>query len=205
MPLVIAYHLIWTIYGYWLPNDPRGSTSKSIRNDLLKELGELHFGRKKIQPLSSQLRNFDDRAAALLRFPVIEFGADAMRAVADAFAHVMQSCKYTCYACALMPDHVHLLIRKHKHSAEEMIQNLQRASHLLLRERGLFDLEHPIWGGHGWSVFLDHPDEVWKTISYVERNPSTPQKFDFVSPYNNWPLHEGHSPNSPYVKRMRRP
>ena len=25
MPIVIAYHLIWTVYGWWLPNDLRGS------------------------------------------------------------------------------------------------------------------------------------------------------------------------------------
>lgn len=123
-PLVIAYHLVWTIYGYWLPNDPRGSTSKVIRQDLLKELGELHYGRKRIQPTSRQLREFDDRAATVLRFPVIQFGTDAIRTVAQAFAQVVGSCKYTCYACAIMPDHVHLLIRKHKHVAEEMIRNL---------------------------------------------------------------------------------
>jgi hypothetical protein len=44
-PLVIAYHLIWTVYGYWLPNDLRGSMSKTIRDDLIGDLGELHFGR----------------------------------------------------------------------------------------------------------------------------------------------------------------
>jgi len=106
-----------------------------------------------------------------------------------------------------MPDHVHVLIRKHKHQAEEMIRNLQRESHLLLRTRELFDMDHPIWGGPGWSVFLDHPEEVWRTISYVEENPVKiglpKQKHPFVIPYNNWPLHEGHSPNSPYVRRMR--
>lgn len=49
-PIVIGYHLMWTLYGWWLPNDPRGSTSRQIRRDLIAELGELHFGRKKIQP-----------------------------------------------------------------------------------------------------------------------------------------------------------
>jgi hypothetical protein len=49
-PIVIAHHIMWTLYGWWLPNDPRGSTSRVIRNDLLTELGELHLGRKKIQP-----------------------------------------------------------------------------------------------------------------------------------------------------------
>ncbi len=45
-PIVIAHHMMWTLYGWWLPNDPRGSTSRTIRNDLVAELGELHFGAK---------------------------------------------------------------------------------------------------------------------------------------------------------------
>jgi hypothetical protein len=50
--MVIVYHLIWMAYGWWLPNDPRGSNSKNIKRDLLKELGELHHGRKRAQPCS---------------------------------------------------------------------------------------------------------------------------------------------------------
>ncbi len=34
-PLVIAYHLVWTGYVWWLPNDPRGSTSRGIANERL--------------------------------------------------------------------------------------------------------------------------------------------------------------------------
>jgi hypothetical protein len=49
-PIVIAYHLIWTGYGWWLPNDPRGSMSHRIASDVIAELGELHYGRKKVQP-----------------------------------------------------------------------------------------------------------------------------------------------------------
>lgn len=49
-PVVIAYHLIWTAYGWWLPNDPRGSTSRRIAADPIAQLGQLHFGRKKVQP-----------------------------------------------------------------------------------------------------------------------------------------------------------
>lgn len=44
-PMVLAHHLMWTAYGWWLPNDPRGSTSHTLRNDLLKDLGDLHPGR----------------------------------------------------------------------------------------------------------------------------------------------------------------
>ena len=45
-PIVITHHLIWTAYGWWLPNDPRGSGSKTVRNPSLAQLGNLHFGRK---------------------------------------------------------------------------------------------------------------------------------------------------------------
>jgi hypothetical protein len=56
-PLVIAYHLMWTAYGWWLPNDPRGSSSHTIRNDVIAELGELHLGRKQVQPRGETCAN----------------------------------------------------------------------------------------------------------------------------------------------------
>jgi hypothetical protein len=31
--MVIAYHAIFTTYGAWLPNDPRGSYSKDVYYD----------------------------------------------------------------------------------------------------------------------------------------------------------------------------
>ncbi|HEV2295053.1 MAG TPA: hypothetical protein VGR35_14455 [Tepidisphaeraceae bacterium] len=187
----LPYHLIWTIYGYWLPNDVRGSSSKTIRKDLLKDLGELHRGRKKIQPLRHDLLKFFDNARERLEFAVREFSAAEIACIAKAFGGTINACRYTCWACAIMPDHVHLIIRKHKHTAELMLANLQRESHLALREAGLFDVQHPVWGGPGWSVFLDHPDDVWRTIEYVEKNPLEiglpKQVYFFVKPYDNWP------------------
>jgi hypothetical protein len=29
------------------------------------------------------------------------------------------------------------------------------------------------------------------------------QQWMFVKPYDGWPLHPGHNPNSPYAKRLR--
>jgi REP element-mobilizing transposase RayT len=209
MPLVIAYHLIWTAYGWWLPNDPRGSTSKLIRRDHLKELGDLHFGRKRIQPASWKVRNFYESAAANLTRPLVIFTSAEIQAVADAFASVIRDCKYTCYACAVMPDHVHILIRKHKHLAEEMIVHLLRAAHARLIDFHYREESQCTWAsGAGWKVFLDHPDEVRRTINYIEENPvkiGLPiQNWPFVTtPYDGWPLHPGHNPNSPYARRLR--
>ncbi len=49
--IVIAHHLVWTVYGTWLPNDPRGSGSRWVATDVLAELGPLHFGASKFSPV----------------------------------------------------------------------------------------------------------------------------------------------------------
>jgi REP element-mobilizing transposase RayT len=207
MPLVIAYHLIWTVYGWWLPNDPRGSGSKSIANDSIAALGDLHCGRKRIQPAARDVRAFYQQAAKILKHPVLEMRDRAVEIVANAFAHVIAQEKYTCYGCAIMPDDVHMLIRRHKHSAEDMMERLQNASRWSLIELRLRASDHPVWtGGGGWKVFLDHPDEVERTISYIDNNPHksglSRQARPFVVAYDRWPLHAGHSRNSPYVKAL---
>jgi REP element-mobilizing transposase RayT len=206
-PIVIAHHLVWTAYGWWLPNDPRGSSSHFIASEAIAELGELHHGRKKIQPAGWVIRHFYERAREVLQYPLLTFDETARGEIAAAFAAVIEAERYTCYACTVMPDHVHLLIRKHKHTAEEMIARLQDASRRRLAESRHRTTDHPTWGGPGWKVFLDHPDEVRRTITYIEKNPLPlrlpKQTWPFVKAYDGWPLHPGHSPHSPYVKALR--
>ena len=206
-PIVIAYHLVWTAYGWWLPNDPRGSSSHAITTDILNELGELHHGRKRIQPASTDIRAFYDAAQDWLRHELLTFDNRAARLIADAFTEMITGEKYTCYACAIMSDHVHLLIRKHKHTAEQMIARLQSASCSRLRATQHRAADHPVWGGPGWKVFLDHPDDIRRTIRYIDDNPRharlPAQRWPFVTPYDGWPLHPGHSPRSPYARRLK--
>ena len=207
-PIVIAHHIMWTLYGWWLPNDPRGSTSRTIRNDLVAELGELHFGRKTIQPAGRDVRAFYEQAAGGVETSAAIVCPEQFAAVADAIGQAIAELKYTCYGCAIMPDHVHLVIRKHRDLAEEMIEKIQALSRKRLVECGLREVEHPTWTRGGWKVFLDHPDEVWRTIRYIENNPVKvrlpAQCWPFVSKYDNWPLHPGHSPKSPYVTSASR-
>jgi REP element-mobilizing transposase RayT len=206
-PLIIAYHLIWTAYGYWLPNDPRGSTSHKIASMRIAELGELYYGRKSKQPASRELKEFKERAKEVLKFNVVKFGSAETEIIGQAFAEVMDREKYTCYSCAIMPDHIHLLIRKHKHQAEDMIENFQSTSREFLQQAGLRSWDHPVWGGPGWKVFLDHPAEIRRIIRYIEDNPIKwrlpSQHWPFVLKYDGWPLHPGHNPNSPYAKALR--
>src|SRR5262249_22161787 len=192
----------------WLPNDPRGSGSKEVCTDVLAELGELHFGRKPVQPPGDEVRRFYQNAALLLKHPLLTFDEGDRTEIGVAFGQVIEEQRYTCYACVIIPDHVHVLIRKHKHQAEEMIEALKEASRTRLIETNHRSADHPTWLTRGgWKIFLDHPDEIRRTIPYIDRNPlprGLPiQRWPFVTIYDGWPLQAGHNPNSPYAKRLR--
>jgi REP element-mobilizing transposase RayT len=191
-PVVIAHHLVWTVYGTWLPNDPRGSGSQYVATEVLAELGPLHYGRKRNQPHPHAVREFYDRAEPRLVFPVIRFDSKQIEIVAAALGEVIQKERYTCFAAAVLPDHVHLVIRKHRDRAETMIETLQESTRLRLSTCDFIPPDHPVWTKGGYKRFLDSPEAVRTVIRYVENNPVKsalpPQRWPFVTPYNGWPF-----------------
>jgi REP element-mobilizing transposase RayT len=193
--MVIAHHLVWTTYGTWLPNDPRGSWSQTVLSPELAELGEIHFGRRKVQPSRQTVLNFKQQAEPLLAHPRIRFDSRQIEFVGAALGESLRKFNYTCYACALMPDHVHLLIRKHRDQAEAMIENLQRASRsTLVAADSSVSAKHPVWTAGGWKRFLGSPDAVRGVIRYIESNPTKigrpAQVWPFVKHYGGWPFHK---------------
>jgi REP element-mobilizing transposase RayT len=188
--MVAAYHLVWTAYGCWLPNDPRGSMSRSIRNDVITDLGEIHYGRKPVQPAGGVVGEFYEQAQSLLKHELLKFDDDDLGVVAEAFQNVIRARRYTCYACAIMTDHVHILIRKHRDKAEEMIAHFQEQSETQILLGGRRSADHPVWGGPGWKVFLFSQSDIERTVRYIEQNPikarRPAQRFEFVTSYDGW-------------------
>ena len=194
--MVAAYHLIWTAYGWWLPNDPRGSSSHEIRVEKIMPLGELHHGRKFVQPLPSEIRQFYEQARDELQHPLLTFSTDDITMIGSCFAQVIGERGYTCYACAILPDHVHLLIRRHRDKAEVMIESLQEASRLGLIESKRRAPTHPVWGGKGWKVFLNTRMDMERVVRYIQENPVKAgypeQHWHFVKQYDGWmPRYQG--------------
>ncbi len=188
--MVVAHHLIWTAYGWWLPNDPRGSTSHKIRCAEIVGLGELHHGRKRVQPASGDIRNFYEAARQVLKHDLLKFSDHEISLPGEVFAGVVAKKTYACYACAIMPDHVHMLIRKHRDKAEQMIEHFQEASREAMIEAGLRTADHPVWGGPGWKVFLETRDDITRVVKYIEDNPVKArrprQNWGFVTQYDGW-------------------
>ena len=188
--MVAGFHLIWTAYGWWLPNDPRGSSSHEIRVEKISELGDLHHGRKPIQPPGREIKDFYERAGEILRHPLLQLEDADVHLLAQSFAQVIEERRYTCYACAIMPDHVHALIRKHRDHAETMISSLQTSSRKTLIQNGRRAATHPVWGGPGWKVFLYTQEDFVRAIDYIQQNPikanRPAQIWGFVKPYDGW-------------------
>jgi hypothetical protein len=92
-----------------------------------------------------------------------------------------------------MPDHVHVLIRKHRHTAEQMMQNLQVDSRQVFLSTTDQVHDHPVWTNGGWHGFLDSPERIRTVIHYIEQNPIkeglSSQRWSFVTAYDNWPFH----------------
>jgi REP element-mobilizing transposase RayT len=188
--MVVGYHLIWTVYGWWLPNDPRGSSSYEIRVERIADLGELHYGRKQVQPRSAELRQFYDQARDLLQHPSPLFTPAEIELTGTSIAQVIAERRYTCYACAILPEHVHMLIRRHRDMGEEMILALQRTSRQTMIDAGHRSVTRPVWGGPGWKVFLYTREDMERIVKYIRNNPLKaglqPQTWPFVKPYDGW-------------------
>ncbi len=197
---VIAHHLILTLYGHWGVNDPRGSGSTDFIDPKFEPLGPIHHGRKPAQqqPSRDKLRVYHREHAELLNFPVIWIDDAKRQALATAFGEVVRQRNYTCYACAILSNHAHLVIRIHRDRANTMMELLMNASRLRLRNDNDFpDIghDHPVYSSRPYVVFLYTPADVRGRIAYVQNNPVKeslgPQAYDdFVKDYDDWPLHK---------------
>ncbi len=195
---VIGHHLLWTLYGHWLANDPRGSGSETLQEEKFAALGPIHLGRKpeQLQPSRAELRRFHLQAKPLLAFEKFWLEVTQRQALGEAFSGVVADANYTVWSCAILSNHVHLVIRRHRDDALTMWHRFADATRLRLREFKDLSTEHPIWAERPYKVFLCTPRRVRTCIRYVERNPEheglVAQHFDFVQPYNNWPFHKQH-------------
>jgi len=189
--IIIGHHLILHGYGHWLPNDPRGSGSSDLRQDKLADLGPVHFGRKRSQPPRDELRKFSSAAAERLDFPLMWFDASLRRELGASLQAATASAGYTVWACAIMRNHIHLCVRRHRDDALTIWNRFADATRNGVRRKLESGDEHPIWPERPYKVFLYNPEDVWRVITYIEKNPAqsglAPQVWDFVTKYDGWP------------------
>ena len=178
--MIIAYHAVFTTYGTWLPNDPRGSFSQEVYVAELRRLGPAEYGRQDPQPSAARLRRFRTAARPNLSRPPF-FIDDATRPLAGAaFGEVAERLRLDVPACAIMNDHVHLLVMRSGHRIEYLVGQFKGAATRVL---GL--TESP-WTRKCGRIFINSRSALYAAARYIERNPIVarlrPQKWSFVTP-----------------------
>ena len=195
--MVIGYHIILGAYGFWLPNDPRGSWSTEVRAQHLQQFGP---ATKVVARRSLAGRRHDQTerldAKRNLKYPAVRLSGMQARAVGRGFARAAENLQLPVYACSIMPDHVHLVTGRHASEVEYVAGFLKRAGTRCLTK----EASHPLaqygradgkfpspWADGGWFVYLNTPEEMRQRIHYVEENPLKEglprQQWSFVAPY----------------------
>src|SRR5437588_1369414 len=133
---VIAYHLIITTYGFWLPNDPRGSWSDFVRSWELYWYGPA----TKVTTRRSLAHDSHDRELrqlqkTALRYEPVYLDEAQIGCVARGFERAVTESGYVMLACSILPEHVHMVVRRHRNRGEQMIGHFKaRATQQLLAE-----------------------------------------------------------------------
>jgi REP element-mobilizing transposase RayT len=193
--MIVGYHIIFGTYGFWLPNDPRGSWSDFVGAWDLFRYGP---ATKTTERRSVAHREHDQQRRlaakqALVRPAVVLTGLQA-RAVGLGFADYFAKSKVPVWACAILPDHVHLVVGRPVMKIEQLVIQLKGAATESLIERGIHPFQEmkdnqgrtPKCFARGeWKVYLDPPD-VPRAVRYVDGNPEKEgkprQRWSFIVP-----------------------
>ena len=171
--MIIAYHAIFSAYGFWLPNDPRGSWSDFVGSWELFRYG----GATKVETRRSVAASPHDNLARevakqALKFPPVVWTEEQMMAISRGFQRAIEESEYLIYACAILPEHVHLVAGRHTRKIERIVGHLKgRATQQLIEENLWPGPDRPVWAERCWKVFIDDKTHLEKAIAYVVNNP----------------------------------
>jgi REP element-mobilizing transposase RayT len=197
---ILGFHIICTTYGFWLPNDERGSGSDYVRAPHLQKFGpatRVTHGRSvAYRPFDREIRKL---ARETLRFPHVEWNGQQALAVAQGFKRELAAHGGKMLACAVLRDHFHVVVPPPRYDIRRFAGRLKSAATRQLSLEGLHPLQSykssrgnapSPWARLPWVVFLFTNEDMRRGIRYVDDNPVKArlprQKWSFVTPYDGY-------------------
>lgn len=196
--MIRAYHAIFTAYGFWLPNDPRGSWSDFVGSWELFQFGHAtKTNSRRSVAAKPHDRALREATKVALKYPAVHFDGHQALAIAEGFATAIDEHGYRLYACSILPEHVHLVVARCDRNIERIVTHLKAKATARLTETG----RHPLglftaprggppspWAAKLWKCFLEKPADITRAVRYVEGNPAKegkrPQRWSFVVPWD---------------------
>jgi REP element-mobilizing transposase RayT len=107
------------------------------------------------------------------------------QALAASIEEVVKQRAYTVWACAILANHIHLVVRRHRDDGITIWNAMADATRTRLRQFAEIGDAHPVWAARPYKVYLWSPQDVRMRVRYVERNPEKeglpPKRYDFVT------------------------
>src|SRR5262249_19109246 len=196
--MVLGWHVSFSAYGFWLPNDPHGSWSDFVGAWELRRFGPATKTTER-RSVAHCAHNQDLRLAAkeALKYAPVHFSGRQALAVATGFRNYIRKSGLTVWACSILPDHVHMVVARFRTTVEQIVVQLKgEATQQLVRENlhpfadKLLPNHRPpkCWVRGEWKVFLDSVEDIVRSIEYVRQNPikegKPAQESSFVTPFD---------------------
>ena len=194
--MIHGYHVIWGTYGFWLPNDPRGSWSNFIYSWELLRFGDAKKQFEKSKTDRGELDTWKLAARNSLQYPAVSLSGVQAREVARGISKFVHRNQLAIWAMSILPEHLHLVLGRHRYKIEYACNLLKGAATRELTQAGLHPLSHHrdengklpcMWNSKQWIQYLDSEEAVYNAIAYVENNPikegKRKQAWSCVSPF----------------------
>jgi REP element-mobilizing transposase RayT len=199
--VIHGYHVIWGTYGFWLPNDPRGSWSDFVYAWELARFGQATKSITRIDVAPEEYARWRDEARRALKYPPVTLTGRQASEVAVGFKRFIDKSRLTVWACSILPEHVHFVFGRHRYKIEIAVNLLKGDVTRRLTEVGLHPMSAcrdekgslpSMWGENQWKVYLDSEEAIANAIHYVEENPEREgkrrQSWSFVTTFTGIPM-----------------
>src|SRR5258708_31824557 len=101
--MVLGHHIIFTAYGFWLPNDPRGSWSDFVASWDLFRYGEAtKTDERRSVAHKPHDRKLREEAKAALKYPPVMFDNVQIQTIGDGISESARKGDLTVWACAIL-------------------------------------------------------------------------------------------------------
>jgi hypothetical protein len=141
--MVRWYHVILTAYGFWLPNDPRGSWSEFVASWELYKFGPATKTSTRTsvahEPHDQKIRLAAKQA---LKYPAVRFDENQRRFVAEGFAQAVAEANYQLHALCIGYDHAHAILARHERTIEQISRHLKAKATMALNRAGAHPLQN---------------------------------------------------------------
>ncbi len=187
--MIHGFHVTISVYGHWLPNDPRGSGSRFVGSEkLFQDGGRATKTESKVsvahEPHDVCLRL---RTKSGLKHPPILFNIAQIDTITSVL-HLAGTPRLLpgvrLITCAVVPDHVHFLIGPTRTDIEEVVLRIKEETVKALLEKGIhprhlaatprypdpLDVPASVWSVGCWKVYANSSEHLEQTKRYIERH-----------------------------------